>query len=80
VEAQNYIGLGPRNLTIQSSNTSSHPFAEREGDYMPLYQMKEVWTPLKLMGIKLFKFPISGDYYIKVWKNPRKKIEFLTNS
>ncbi len=47
---------------------------------MPLYQMKEVWTPLKLIGIKLFKFPISGDYYIKIRKNPRKKIEFLANN
>lgn len=46
---------------------------------MPVYQMKEIWTPLKLMGIKLFRFPISGDYYIKIRKNPRKKIEFLTN-
>ena len=40
---------------------------------MPLIEMKEIVTPLKLLGIKLFKSR-EGQIFIKVWSNPRKKI------
>jgi len=40
---------------------------------MPLIVMKEVFTPLKLIGIRLFKSS-EGDYYIKFWNSSRKKI------
>ncbi|SFB20911.1 hypothetical protein SAMN04488577_3956 [Bacillus sp. cl95] len=40
---------------------------------MPLLHMKEVFTPLKLFGIKIFRCK-EGYTYIKVWKKPRKRI------
>lgn len=42
---------------------------------MPLYYMKEIWTPLKFISIKLFKSD-EAKYYIKIGKYPRKKIAF----
>jgi hypothetical protein len=41
---------------------------------MPLYHMKEIWTPLKLIGLKFFKCEDDGHYYIKFGKHPRKRI------
>ncbi|MFC3884684.1 hypothetical protein ACFOU2_14745 [Bacillus songklensis] len=43
---------------------------------MPLYHMKEIWTPLKLINIKFFKSDKAGGY-IKIGKNPRKRIAFF---
>ncbi len=40
---------------------------------MPLLHMKEIFTPLKLIGIKVFRCK-EGNTYIKVWNRPRKKI------
>ena len=40
---------------------------------MPLIEMKEIITPLKLFGIKIFKSR-DGEMYIKVGNRPRKKI------
>ena len=40
---------------------------------MPLIEMKEILTPLKLLGIKLFRSR-EGYIYIKLWNRPRKKI------
>ncbi|WP_285290782.1 hypothetical protein [Bacillus sp. ISL-45] len=40
---------------------------------MPLLQMKEVYTPLKLIGIKVFKCK-EGHTYIKFWNKPRKRM------
>lgn len=40
---------------------------------MPLIAMKEILTPLKLVGIRLFKSS-DGEYYIKFWNCPRRKI------
>lgn len=40
---------------------------------MPLIAMKEVGTPLKLVGIRLFKSS-DGALYIKFGKRPRKKL------
>lgn len=40
---------------------------------MPLLHMKEIYTPLKLVGIKVFKCT-DGDTYIKFWNKPRKKL------
>lgn len=47
---------------------------DRGGRNMPLYSMKEIWTPLKWVGIKFFKTLDEGDYFVKVGNNPRKKI------
>ncbi|WNS81195.1 hypothetical protein RRU94_10310 [Domibacillus sp. DTU_2020_1001157_1_SI_ALB_TIR_016] len=41
---------------------------------MPLYSMKEIWTPLKWVGIKFFKTLDDGSYYVKVGSRPRKRI------
>lgn len=41
---------------------------------MPLYSMKEIWTPLKWVGIKFFKTLDEGEYFIKIGNKPRKKI------
>ncbi len=40
---------------------------------MPLIAMKEITTPLKLIGIRLFKSS-EGEYYIKFWNRSRKKL------
>ena len=40
---------------------------------MPLLQMKEVFTPLRIVGIKVFK-DNEGYTYIKYWNRPRRKI------
>jgi hypothetical protein len=40
---------------------------------MPLIAMKEITTPLKLIGIKIFKSS-TKEYYIKFWNHPRKKL------
>ena len=40
---------------------------------MPLIEMKEIWTPFKLVGIKFFKSR-NNEYYMKLWNRPRKRI------
>lgn len=40
---------------------------------MPLIQMKEVFTPLKFIGVKFYK-SIDGHTFIKVGNSPRRKI------
>ena len=39
---------------------------------MPLIEMKEIMTPLKLLGIKLFTVK-RAVYLYKDWNRPRKK-------
>jgi len=41
---------------------------------MPYYHMKEMWTPLKMIGIKFFKTE-DGHLFVKVWKQNRKLIK-----
>ncbi len=45
-----------------------------EENQMPYYHMKEIWTPLKLIGIKFFKTS-DGQLFIKKWNQPRKLIK-----
>ena len=40
---------------------------------MPLIAMKEIFTPLKLVNIKIFKSS-ENEYYIKYGNRPRKKL------
>ena len=40
---------------------------------MALIEMKEILTPLKLIGIRFFKTR-DKEYYIKIWNRPRKRI------
>jgi hypothetical protein len=40
---------------------------------MPLVQMKEVFTPLKFVGIKVYKSK-EGPAFIKIGNKPRRKI------
>ncbi len=40
---------------------------------MSYYFMKEKWTPLKFVGIKLYVTE-ERDYFIKVWNQRRKRI------
>jgi hypothetical protein len=40
---------------------------------MPVYYMKEIWTPLKLFGIKFFKCE-ENRIYIKILHSHRKRI------
>ncbi|MET1030433.1 MULTISPECIES: hypothetical protein [Domibacillus] len=42
---------------------------------MPLYTMKEIWTPLRWVGVKFFKTLENGDYYVKMGSKPRRKIK-----
>ena len=41
---------------------------------MPLIEMKEICTPLKLVGIKFFRSR-DGEIYIKYRNRPRKKVK-----
>ena len=41
---------------------------------MPLIEMKEIFTPLKLVGIKFFRSS-DGEIYIKYRNRPRKKVK-----
>ncbi|WP_260445669.1 MULTISPECIES: hypothetical protein [Metabacillus] len=41
---------------------------------MPLVQLKEVYTPLRLFRIKLFKCKQDGKMYIKKGKKPVKRM------
>lgn len=42
---------------------------------MPLYSMKEIWTPLAWVGIKFFKtLDDDGAYYIKIGNKPRTRM------
>ncbi|WP_256704551.1 hypothetical protein [Paenibacillus sp. FSL R7-0273] len=40
---------------------------------MPSYYFKEVWTPLKWIGIKFFHDD-EENLWIKWWSNPRKRL------
>lgn len=40
---------------------------------MPLYQMREIWTPLKLIGVKFFKSDDSS-IFIKVFNYHRRRL------
>jgi hypothetical protein len=40
---------------------------------MPLVHMKEIYTPLRLLGIKLFRSK-EGQTYIKIDSKPRKRL------
>ncbi|WP_338788130.1 hypothetical protein [Metabacillus sp. FJAT-53654] len=41
---------------------------------MPLVQLKEMYTPLRLFGIKLFKCKQDGKRYIKMGKKSVKRM------
>lgn len=41
---------------------------------MSLVQLKEVYTPLRLIGIKVFRDQRDGRYYIKTWKRSFKRL------
>jgi hypothetical protein len=41
---------------------------------MPLYQMREIWTPLKLVGVKFFKTE-EGSIFLKVFNKRRRKLK-----
>ncbi|WJV30899.1 hypothetical protein QTG56_07880 [Rossellomorea sp. AcN35-11] len=40
---------------------------------MPAYYMKEIWTPLKIVGIKFFKSE-ENTIFMKFHQKPRKRI------
>jgi len=42
---------------------------------MSYYSMKEIWTPLKFVGIKFYKTD-EREYFIKVLDNKRKRLNF----
>ena len=41
---------------------------------MPNYYFTEIWTPLKLAGIKIFKDD-EGEIWIKYWGLKRKRLK-----
>jgi hypothetical protein len=41
---------------------------------MPNYYFKEIWTPLKLLHISLFRDD-EDRYWIKVWSRPRRLLK-----
>jgi hypothetical protein len=40
---------------------------------MPLIHMKEIYTPLRFLGVKLFRSK-EGQIYIKIGSKPRKRL------
>ncbi len=40
---------------------------------MPHFYFREIWTPLKFIGIKLFADD-EGKLWYKVFSNPRKRL------
>lgn len=38
---------------------------------MGYYSFNEIWTPLKLIGIRIYKDDV-GDYWYKLWTARRK--------
>lgn len=42
---------------------------------MPYYSFREQWTPLKLIGIRLF-IDEDNKLWIKIWKSRRRKLFF----
>ncbi|WP_272949041.1 hypothetical protein [Paenibacillus contaminans] len=40
---------------------------------MPYYYFKEIWTPLKLLGISIFKDEEDRIWY-KLWKYKRRQL------
>ena len=47
---------------------------DKEVSLMPLVQLKEIYTPLRLVGIKVFRDQQDGKYYIKAWKKSIKRL------
>lgn len=41
---------------------------------MPYYSFREVWTPLRLFNIRFFVDNNDHSFWIKMGKNPRKKL------
>ncbi len=41
---------------------------------MPSYYFKELWTPLKWIGIQFFRDD-EQHLWIKWWSNPRKRLK-----
>lgn len=42
--------------------------------YMPYLNLKEIWTPLKLIGIKFYKESETKEFYLKVGNRKRRKL------
>lgn len=49
-------------------------FKEERMNIMPLFLMKEIWTPLKLVGVKFFKSD-DRSIFIKVMNQRRRKLK-----
>lgn len=41
---------------------------------MPNYYFKEIWTPLKLVGIKFFRDD-EERLWVKIWSKPRRRLK-----
>lgn len=41
---------------------------------MPYYHFVEIWTPLKLIGIRFFRDEESRRLWIKVWSGSRRPL------
>ena len=41
---------------------------------MPLVQLKEVYTPLRLIGVKVFRDQRDGKLYMKAWRKSLKRL------
>ncbi|KGX91269.1 hypothetical protein N783_11175 [Pontibacillus marinus BH030004 = DSM 16465] len=41
---------------------------------MPYYAFKEIWTPLKIFRIRLFRETHEKTFWMKVGNNPRKPL------
>jgi hypothetical protein len=41
---------------------------------MPYFHMDEVWTPLRIVKVRLFRDKGTGEWYIKVGDRHRRKL------
>lgn len=46
---------------------------------MPYYSFKEIWTPLKLIGILFFRETTDGRVWIKVGSQRRRPLRKIVN-
>jgi len=44
------------------------------GINLPYYSFKEIWTPLKIVGVRLFQESHEKNYWIKIRNKPRKPL------
>jgi hypothetical protein len=46
---------------------------------MPYYEFRELWSPLKFVGIRFYKDD-ENNLWLKLWNRPRRIIRYFQGS